>query len=265
MGLSSTHKEFNINTLKQIKIMKKSVLAIAATLICAFGLTSCDGDMSQLEQIIEQNDLVGHMTLTVSNVNGTQPYINGDTISFKSAVANVKFDTIYLEDGVTISNINLGTLMVGTRNNVVTSEEMQPPYLGVNLRDTNLGDHNISCPIDNLQFFRYLSETEVESLILSGIAFQGVGHLFAIATDEQHYYIGHSGSITVNSFEAEPGLIKANVDVNAIYVSNVQLEAIANGQMSSNDLPTAHFSGEISGRRANIAVIVDALEMQENK
>ncbi|MBP5341043.1 MAG: hypothetical protein J6Y52_01615 [Bacteroidales bacterium] len=244
--------------------MKKRVLAIAAALICAFALTSCDGDTSQLEQLIEQNDLVGHMTLTVSNVNGAQPYINGDTVRFKSAVANVKLDTIYLENG-TISNINMGILMVGTRDNVVTADELQPPYLGVNLRDTNLGVHNISCPIDNLQFYRYLSETEVETLILGGIVFNGVGHLFAIATDEEHYYIGHSGTVTVTDFEAEPGLIKAAVSVDAIYVSKVQLEAIANGQMSSTDLPTAHFTGEISGRRANISVIVSALDIQEGE
>ena len=243
--------------------MKKRVLAIATAVICALGFTACDGDVSQLEQIIEQNDLVGHITLTVSNVNGAGYYQNGDTVRFKSAVANVKFDTIYMADSVTISNINVGTLMIGTRDNVVTADEMQPPYLGINLRDTELGIHNISCPIDNIQFFRYLSETELETLILSGIAFNGVGHLFAIATDEEHYYIGHAGRVTVTDFEEEPGLIKAAVEVDAIYVTKAQLEAIANNQMSSTDLPTAHFSGEVSGRRANISVIVSALESQE--
>ena len=247
--------------------MKKRVLAIATALICALGFTACEegSDTQLLEQIIEQNDLVGHITLTINDVSGVQPYVNGDTIRFKSAVANVKIDTIYMEDGTTINSLEAGILMMGTRDNVVTAEQIEAPYLGINLRDTVTGPHTISCPIDNIQFFQYLSETDLEELILSGIAFQGVGNLFAIAQNDDHYYIGYSGTIDVSERGSKDGdAIKCDVNVNTLYVSETQLDDLANNRISVNDVPKARFTGEVSSRRANMTVIINALESQED-
>lgn len=245
--------------------MKKTFLAIATAVACMIGFTACD-DPAALERLVEQTDLAGHMTLTTSNANGVQAYASGDTLSFKSAIANVKFDTIYLDDHITITDIDAGTLIVGTRDNLITADsaDLQPPYLGINLRDTTTGTYQIACPIDNIEFFRYLSTQSVALLICSGITFEdNIGNLFAIACDEEHYYIGTSGTITVTDFGAAGGQVKASVNVNAIYVTDSQIEAIANGQMEATNLPTITFSGEVSSRRANIEAVVNALNEAE--
>ncbi len=245
--------------------MKKRLLAIATAVACMFGFTSCDG-IEGLENLIEQTDLIGHMTLTASNAVGTQAYNSGDTLHFKSAVANVKLDTIFLDDQATVGNINVGTLMVGTRDNLITADsaDLQPPFLGINLRDTTTGVYQISCPINDIEFFRYLSEQDISALICNGISFDNaVGNLFAIAYDMEHYYIGHSGTVNVTTFGNDGGQVKANVNVNAIYVSDSQLEAIVNGQLDVNELPTITFSGEVSSRRANISAVINALDAME--
>lgn len=247
--------------------MKKRFLAIATAVICAFGLASCEED--GWKDLIEQTDLAGHATLYVSNAQEGQMYNDGDSIRFKSAVSNVRFDTIIYDSAHAGYNITAGTLLVGTRDNAIThaDEELEPPFLGINLRDTNTGVHNIQCPIDKIEFFRYLYETNIESIILSGVDFGPiVGNLFAIAYDEHSFYIGYSGSINVTEFGAENGLVKGTVNVNTIFITDTQLEELVNNEEQytgvdlSNHFPTATFTGNIESRRANITAVVNALE-----
>lgn len=246
--------------------MKKRFLAIATALACAFGFSACEGD--DWKDLIEQTDLAGHVTLYVSNAQEGQMYQDGDSIRFKSAVSNVRFDTVIIDSLHRGYNITAGTLLVGTRDNAIThaDEELQPPFLGINLRDTNTGVHRINCPIDKIDFFRYLYETNVESIILSGVNLGTmVGNLFAVAYDSTSYYIGYSGSINITEFGAQNSLVVGTVNVNCIYITNTQLEELVNDEQYydmdlSDHFPTVTFTGEISSRRADIAAVVNALE-----
>ncbi len=246
--------------------MKKRVMALATAVICAFGLASCDDE--SLNNLIEQSDLAGHVTLYVSNAQEGQMYQDGDSIRFKSAVSNVRFDTVFIDSSHVGYDLTVGTLMVGTRDNAIThAEDLQPPFLGINLRDTNTGVHRISCPIDKIEFFRYLYESNIESVILSGVDFGPIiGNLFAVAYDEHCYYIGYSGAITINEFGVQNSLVTGTVNVNAIFITDTELEELVNheedyiGVDLSDHFPTVTFTGEISSRRADIAAVVNALE-----
>ena len=45
--------------------MKKTLLFMAAAMVCMFGMTSCDGETIDLSQFSGQ-DILGHITLVVS-------------------------------------------------------------------------------------------------------------------------------------------------------------------------------------------------------
>lgn len=258
--------------------MKKSLLALATAMVCLLGFTACDDDPAALEELIEQNDLIGHITLTTSNAtagtqSSVQAYGNGNTVTFKSAVSNVRFDTIYAADNITISDVTVGTLMVGTKDNAVThgEEELEPPFIGIHLRDTNTGHHTVSCPVDRIEFFQYLYESNVASLMLSGVNVGGlVGNLFAIVCPNDSYYIGYEGDINITEFGLDGGLVKGSISVKAIYITAAELEQVANNQEYQQGIqnlathfPNITFSGELSGRRADITAIVNALEVSE--
>ena len=248
--------------------MKKSLLAIAAAAVFAFGFTSCDMDLDDLLNDEELN-LAGHITLTTANPSGTpQAYGQGDTIRFKSAACNI---TEYVQDTMGVP-VEAGTVMVGTHDNLLSSNNSQAtlsfPLIGINLRGTSAQNYTVSCPIDDFGFFEYLSETDVNLLITRGIMYANcLGSLFAVAVDSNSYYLGYSGNINITNFGVEGDVVEGTVNVTALYVTKDEVEHIANDENYRNSIgdlathfPSITFTGNIASRRVPIEAVIDALE-----
>ncbi len=253
--------------------MKKRFFAIAAVVACLFSMSSCDGinwdDMF--------DNLTGHITLMASSPqnaqSGAQPQgidLN-DSIRFKSAISNVTADTIYY-DGQAIPDVNFGTLMVGTKDNILTNDiaNLTYPLVGIHLNGNTVKVYNVSCPL-NFDFIEYLDTTDINQMIAAGMAFGNDNNLFAVAVSEDAYYIGYTGNVNITKFGDEGSLIEGRVNnVRAIYVTKQQIETLADmsdAERAAIDLetyfPSVKFNGEISSRRTNIQAVLDALEAEQ--
>ena len=210
--------------------MKKRIYTLAMAVACMFGMTSCDG--FNWEDLLNGSDLVGHINLVASNPqNGTPEGLTmNDTLHFNSALCNVSTDTFYYED-YTLESIELGTVMVGTYDNLLTSgaANLTFPLVGINLRGAATGTYTVSCPIESFEFIEYLDTTDVNTMIASGLSFGSeMGNLFAVAVSEDAYYIGYSGNVRITQFGEEGSLVKGSVNnVHAIYVTRQQIEMLA--------------------------------------
>lgn len=248
--------------------MKKSLLAIAAAAVFAFGFTACDMNIDDLLNDPELN-LTGSITLTTANpANGTQAYGANDTIRFKSAACNI---TEAVQDSLGVQ-VEAGTVMVGTFDNLLTSNNSQAnlsfPLVGINLRGTSAQNYTVDCPVNDFSFFQYLYETDVNILITRGIQYAGViGSLFAVAVSDTAYYIGYNGNINITNFGVEGDVVEGTVNVNALYVTKGELEHIYNdpayratiGNFATH-FPSITFTGNIASRRVPIEAVIDALE-----
>ena len=254
--------------------MKKRVLAIAALVACTFGFVACDGGTDL--------DIIGHINLYASNpvagtIGSSQVYSN-DSINFKSAMCNVNIDSAWIDvEEVGVEghyDIHAGTVMVGTTQTLISNDiaNITYPLCGINVRDTVPGTYDISCPIENFSFFEYLDTTNVSGLITTGLTFgEEIGNLFAVAVAEDAFYIGYSGTVTITNYGAEYMRVEGSVNnVNAIYVTVAQIEAIANmseaeraeiGDLTSY-FPHITFNGNFSSMRANIEVVMQALNAE---
>jgi len=242
--------------------MKKNILAFAVAAMCIFGFTSCE-DLADL-------DLVGHINLTATNpTGGDQAYADSTTLNFTSAMCNINVDSIVID--TMAAEVNVGTVMVGTTQTLLSDDiaNLSFPLCGINLRDTVPATYSISCPINDFSFFEYLDTTNINSLITTGLAIgDNIGNLFAVAVSEDAYYIGYSGSITLTSFGRNmmSRVVGSVNDVEAIYVTGSQIEALANmsaTERAAIDLttyfPHITFNGSISSIRAEIEAVIDAL------
>ena len=243
--------------------MKKSLLAIAAAAVFAFGFTSCDMNLEDLLNDEELN-LTGSITLATANpVNGTQAYGQNDTIRFKSAACNITEAT---------PGVEAGTVMVGTHDNLLTSNNSQAnlsfPLVGINLRGTSAQNYTVDCPVNDFGFFQYLHDTDVNLLITRGIMYANcIGSLFAVAVDSNSYYIGYNGNINITNYGVEGDVVEGTVNVNALYITRDELEHIYNdpayratiGNFATH-FPSITFTGNIASRRVPIEAVIDALE-----
>lgn len=241
--------------------MKKPFLFMAAAVACLFGLTACDGEEIDLGQFTGQ-DLLGHITLYASNVQGEQPYANGDTIALKSAMCNA---TVEIVDGVTV---NAGSVFVATASDIVANgnTNINYPLCGINLRDTVAMNYVISCPVDDFSALEYARQQNWTGLLLSGTV--QLGNVLVLAADEENYYLGYEGSIDITEFSNVGSLVKGTVNnVKAFYVTKAQMQAL--DAMSAeeraaltpvNYFPTVTLNGEISSRRANMEDVLTAID-----
>lgn len=250
--------------------MKKRLTVIATAVACMFGFSACDGNFID---ILEGTDILGHITLYTSNpTNGSQAYNGGDTLRFASAMCNVNVDSVMIEAGEYSGNydIHIGTVMVGTTDNLITNEvaNITYPLCGINVRDTATGTYAISCPINDFGFFEYLDTTNYNSLITTGLTIGNeMGNLFVVAVSEEAFYLGFSGSLTISAYGREGSLVQGSANnVDAIYVTTSQISQIANmseaerAQINlANYFPHLTFNGEFSCRRANIEAVMQAL------
>ncbi|MBR1784492.1 MAG: hypothetical protein IJ760_03520 [Bacteroidales bacterium] len=244
--------------------MKKSILAIAAAAAMALAFTACDPD--------DTLGLTGKVTLYASQVEGTQAFADGDTIRFKSALSNVKFDSTVVYDGDSIAlDIDAGTLMIGSTKNIVSGnfDDLGFPLMGVNLRGETTGTYKISCPVEDYAFYEYLMTTDWNAMLVDGLVIDDVvGNLFVIAADAEAYYIGYEGEVEITKFGDNGSTVDGTVNnVKAIYITLPQIEELA--AMSEEDranvklvgyFPTATFNGEIESRRVPIDAVLQALE-----
>lgn len=245
--------------------MKKSIITLAVAAICAFGFSACEG--------LEDLDLVGHITLTATNpTGGDQAYADSTELAFKSAMCNVNIDSVYVESGEYAGtyNVNAGTVMVGTMQNLVSNDiaNITFPLCGINLRDTVVANYAISCPVNDFSFFEYLNAASVQTLITTGLQIGGeLGNLFAVAVSEESFYIGYSGSVNITAYgRNELSRVEGTVNnVEAIYVTVPQLEALMAMPVSERPtnlaayFPHMTFNGRISSMRADITTVIDAL------
>lgn len=252
--------------------MKKNLLVIAAAVASAFTFNACEEGQTM--------DLFGSINLVATNpvdtwTGLTQPYADSTVLNFGSALCNVDIDSVMVgdgEDSVSVYDVYAGTIMVGTTQNLLSNDvaNLTFPMCGVNLRDTVTGTYEISCPIDQFSFYQYLDTTNVNSLITSGLEIgDELGNIFAVAVSEDAFYLGYSGTITITSFaDHNYRRVEGTVNnVNAVYVTADQIAALAQmpeEQRADIDLasylPHITFSGTISSMRANIGVILEALE-----
>lgn len=241
--------------------MKKTFILLAAAMGCVFGLTSCD-EQIDLTQFSGQ-DVLGHITLVASNVQGEQPYASNDTINFQSAMCNAQVEVV---DGITV---DAGAIYVGTASDFITNADstINFPLCGINLRTAGTGTFNISCPVDNFSAIEYVYNQNWTGLLLSGSAH--LGNVLVLAVDEENYYMAYSGTITITEFNEVGSLVKGQVsNVNAFYITKAQMEAL--WAMSEEDraaiTPADYFTstitlnGEISSRRANMDDVLEAIE-----
>lgn len=248
--------------------MKKRVLAIAAVAACAFAFNACEEGQTM--------GILGNIELTVNEpVNGwlglTQPYTDGQTLSFGSSVCNVNIDSLVNGDDI---DIVAGTIMVGTTGNVLTNDvaNLTYPMCAFNLTDTIATSYEISCPIDQLDFYEYIDETDVNSLITTGLMIgDELRNMFAVAVSEDGYYLGYDGTISISTYAGRnyQRVVGTVNNVNAVYITREQLAALI--AMPENERPTdlstylphTTFTGTFTSVRANIDVLMEALEESE--
>lgn len=246
--------------------MKKRLLAIAAAAAMAFGFSAC-----------ENSDLFGSIKLEASNavagtVSSTQAYAAGDSVVFMSALSNVKLDSLAVVDttlGVdtTVYNLDAGTLIVGSVENITKAdfESLTYPLCGINLRGDQAKTYPISCPIDKIEFFKYLDTSNVNNLIANGLSFNDeMGNLFAVAVSEDAFYIGYDGNVVISKFGGDGSTIDGKLDnVKCVYVTVQQIEALAKLETVPNldtYFPTITFNGTITSRRLPLDTVLKALE-----
>ena len=246
--------------------MKKNIFALAIAAICTFCFASCDG--------MEDLDLIGHINLTATNpTGGDQAYADSTSLQFKSAMCNVTIDSVEIVDSVFTGTVDIhaGTVMVGTTQNLISNDiaNITYPLCGINVRDTNTGVYEINCPVDDFAFFEHLDTANVSRLITSGLTIGDVlGNIFVVAVNEETFYIGYSGNVTITSYgRNELSRVEGTVnDVNAIYVTVSQIEALSNmpeteraGIDLINYFPHITFNGNFSTSRADINTVLEAL------
>ncbi len=250
--------------------MKKRLTVVATAVACLFGFSACDDPLS----IFDGTDILGHITLYTSNPsNGEQAYNGGDTLNFASAMCNVNVDSVYISAGEYSGSydVHVGTVMVGTTDNLITNDvaNITYPLCGLNVRDTVTGTFPIVCPVTDFGFFEYLDTTDYNSLITTGLSIgNAMGNLFVVAVAEDAYYLGYNGTVTISSYGKEGALVQGTLNnVDAIYVTADQISTIAHmseAERATIDLatyfPHLTFNGEISSRRANIEAVMQALD-----
>ncbi len=249
--------------------MKKRVLAIAAAVTMVMGMSSCT-----------DTNLLGYINLEASNpvagtVSSKQAYANGDSINFMSALSNVKTDTLYISDSTigvdtVLYNLNVGALIVGSVDNITKAdfESLSYPLCGINLRGDEAKNYPISCPVDDLSFFKYLKNADVNTLIAKGLSYNDeLGNLFAIAVSEDAFYIGYDGNVNITKFGGDGSTIDGKVEnLKCIYVTIPQLEELVKKDDVSNlssYFPTITINGTVSSRRLPLDTVLEALEQSK--
>ena len=241
--------------------MKKTLLFMAAAMVCMFGMTSCDGETIDLNQFSGQ-DILGHITLVVSEAQEGQPLAEGDTVALKSAMCDATFEIV---DGITV---NAGSVFVGTASDIVANgnTNINYPLCGINLRDTLAGTHAVSCPVTDFSAFEYARTGNWAALILG--AGMNLGNVVVLAMDEDNYFLGYQGSIEITEFSSVGSLVKGQINnLKAFYITKTQMEALwaMSEEERSAITPINYFqsvtlNGEISSRRANMEDVLNSLE-----
>lgn len=177
--------------------MKKRLLTLAAIVAGMFTFSGCDPD--SLTNVVDDivNDLMGTMSLNVTNTtnpnNQQQRYFTGDSIVV-SSMCNAMNGSVP------------SVLYVGTSSDLLTqvtnAEEeftLTFPIVGINLKGDSahiVGEHHLDFPLDSIEFLLNLNW---QNLLTDST---GEIELFVIACDTASCYIGISGTITVDNFDS---------------------------------------------------------------
>ncbi len=259
--------------------MKKTFTAICMAIAGMMALTSCEG--TDITEILGGDDALGNITLTTSNPTGNQIYAGDSTITFKSAIGNVNIrqldidiDTMGADFDTTMLNINAGTIFVGVNGANITANtaNINWPVCGINLRDTNTGTYLVSVPVDNFDFLEYIDTTSINSMITTGLNFQGrPSPHFALTVHRDEYSIGYFGRIPVTSFPGAGEMVEGTINnVRAFYITLDQVRAILDMDPADRPanlvaaLPSITFNGTFSSLRANMTSVINRVnELEE--
>jgi hypothetical protein len=253
--------------------MKKTLFTLVLAALCLPVFTSCDPqDLSD----ILSSDALGTITLTTSQAaNGEQLYGNDSTITFKSGLCNVNhrdihidIDTLNVDYDTTLLNVNAGAIYIGVNgvNVMENTANIDWPLFGMNLRDTVVGNYFFFLPVQTFAFLNYLDTSSINSLVATGLTFQSMPfNLFAVAASKDEYYIGYSGSVSVNNFGPDGTMIEGTFNnVKAYYVTTTKLREMIdlgaeewNTRTLASELPTITFNGTFTSRRANMTSVIN--------
>lgn len=255
--------------------MKKTFLTIAVALFCALGMSSCDGDISD---ILGATDALGHITLKASNPIGEQNFVDGQEFDFKSSLCNVSIDSIHMEFhygdhslDTTVEDLSVGSIIIGVYGENITenTSNIRFPMVGINLRDTVPGDYIFHFDENDWTFVDYIDTTNFYTLIRTGLAMMPeIGNLFALAESRNAIYVAYDGSITITNFGSEGKRIKGTANnIKCLYVTRDKLQTLLEMTQEERDqivlgdyFSKITFNGEISSRRTEIDDILDAIE-----
>ena len=241
--------------------MKKRFFAIATAVAAMFGFAACEGE-NPFGNLNGTTDLLGHITLIASNPqNGEQPYGEGDTLNFASAMCNIN---LTIEDSIAVDK---GSLFIGTEANLLQGENanITYPLIGLNLRDTAEIEYEVNCPVDQVSFFKTIDSTNWRSLLTENQP--DLGNIVVLAASEHALYIGYAGTITITRFAGMGTLVQGTFNnVKAAYVTEADIEALAEEDIETIDIearfPHITLNGEISSRRADIQAVIEQLDEQ---
>ena len=257
--------------------MKKSILLIAAAVVCMMGFSACEGESVDISQL-SGTDMLGHIYLTPSNQNdGFGGYHNAaimsnDSVKFNSGLCCVKLNTTGV--GVGVDELDLGTLFFGSERDVlvISNNEIQFPLIGINLRDTTPQEHNgnyaIHIPMveGDFSFIDSLNENNWNYYLTNtNIRISGEpANIMVIAVSEDEFYVCYDGNIHIDEWATEGNRIQGQVqNVKAFRVTRESLPALLAlperaTTLLSAYLPTVTLNGVISSPRMtseNVSVI----------
>lgn len=245
--------------------MKKTLSILAVAVAMAFGFTACEDDFG----------LLGSITLTASNANGEQPYADGQTFDFHSAICNVNVSDVHIQyDSLGIDTTitgSLGSVFVGLTENLLSADDFDNltyPLVGINLRDTVVGTYQFGYPV-NWELIELIDTTNYNRMITDGIAVAGqLGNLFVVAASDHAFYLAVNGNINITSFGGNGETVNGTINnMVCIYITRDHLQNLMaltaeqrNAINPATEFPTITFNGNMESRRASIQTVMQALE-----
>lgn len=248
--------------------MKKTLFAIACAAICAFAVSSCE-----LEGLLDE--LLGEAHVSLTNATDQTTFASPDndaSLNFSSSVADIITSQVEIE-GRSISHDNL--LFVAANINLTEETTVIPyPIMGFKLDGTTSGTYNI----DNI-----VTAQNLAIFIFGDIITEASDvNLVVVAATDTSWYLGVSGSVTIDAVPDYGHLIEGTLDnVVTYFICQYQLSAIAElyrRAVEENDpeaitlvnslnfdtmFPHVTLNGTFESRRMNIQSLVTTLQGME--
>ena len=241
--------------------MKKSILLIAAAVVCMMGFSACEGESVDISQL-SGTDMLGHIYLTPSNQSdGFGGYHNAaimsnDSVKFNSGLCCVKLNTTGV--GVGVDELDLGTLFFGSERDILVNSKPQAHNGNYAIHIPMVeGDFSFIDSLNENNWNYYLTNTNIR---ISGEP----ANIMVIAVSEDEFYVCYDGNIHIDEWATVGNRIQGQVqNVKAFRVTRESLPTLLAlperaTTLLSAYLPTVTLNGVISSPRMtseNVSVI----------